>query len=327
VRWNEPAWRAEARAWIREATERLGYELTGPLEDERVKPWAAVLRVPTDHGQLFFKAMVPSLAHEGRVIEAVARRRADAVTEVLSLDPASGWMLMRDAGASLERLDDHDALEHWESALPAYAQLQIDVTDAAMDIAELYPLDRRTPRLPGLLAEVLEDAAVLAVGEADGLTVDERDRIRSVVPGIGARCAELVASPIGDTIQNDDLASSSVFTSPEGYRFVDWGDSCVAFPFFTLTITLRAIAYLYGLPAGDSRLDRLRDAYLEPWTRYETRRELLRLDRIARPIGQACRAVWWYDAVRSGAWEEDRDTTPWALRLIVDPEAWRMPTD
>jgi hypothetical protein len=286
ARWNAPEWRGEAHDWIRRETDRLGYALTGPLEDERIKPWAAVLRVPTDHGRLYFKAMVPSLAHEGRVIERLARRRPDAVTELLALDPATGWMLMRDAGASLDALEADDALRQWETALPAYAQFQIDVTGDAGATAELFPFDRRTRRLPELLAEGVEDAATLAVGQADGLTADEYARIRAFAPEVETGCAELDASSIEDTIQNDDMGSTSVFPSDGGYRFVDWGDSCVSFPFFTLTITLRVIAYIYELPPGDARLDRLRDAYLEPWTGHAPRRELERLDQIARPLGQ-----------------------------------------
>jgi hypothetical protein len=51
------------------------------------------------------------------------------------------------------------------------------------------------------------------------------------------------------------------------YLFFDWGDSCVSHPFHSLTVALRAIAWKLNLPPGGTELQRLRDAYLEPFGR------------------------------------------------------------
>ena len=111
-----------------------GERITGPLEDARIAPWAAVLRVPTTAGNLYFKEAVPGLAHEARLIEILARRRPELVTEVIVAAP-DGRMLMRDGGVQLSTVLEHEPeLRYWEEALPLYAQLQID---ASADSAEL----------------------------------------------------------------------------------------------------------------------------------------------------------------------------------------------
>jgi len=297
-------------------------EVTGRCEDVRFRGWSAVLSVPTRDGTLYFKAALPAFAHESRVIEVLARRRPDAVTEVIAADPERGWMLMRDAGASLEQLEPHDALRHWESALPAYAELQLDVMEHVGELNRVLPLDRRTHLLPGWFDTLLDDPEHLLI-ERGGLTMDEYERLRALRPWICSACAELEAIGIGDTIQNDDLRSASVFPAGESYRFVDWSDSCVTFPFFSLTVTLRVIADLYGLPPDAPEIDRLRDAYLEPWTGYASRAELPSLAALARPLGQLCRAVMHHDDAKRGDWEIEPDDVSWALRLIIEPEVWR----
>jgi hypothetical protein len=292
----------------------------------RFRGWSAVFRVPSADGTSYFKATVPAFAHEARVIEVLARHRPDAVTEVVAADAARGWMLTRDAGVPLEKLAAEDALRHWEVALPQYAQLQLDVTSAAAELNGLLPLDRRTRCLPSWFDAMLADEEALLV-ERGGLNRDEYERLCALSPWVREACAELEASPIGDTIQHDDLGSADVFPAGGRYRFLDWGDSCVSFPLLSLTVTLRVIEYLYDLPEGSAEVGRLRDAYLEPWTGLAPRAELTRLASLSRPLGQVSRAAIHYDDARRGDWEIDPDDVAWVLRLVIEPEAWRDAVD
>lgn len=280
-----------------------------------------MLRVPTDAGLLYFKATSASLAHEARLLEVLARRRPDAVTEVVASDDR-GWMLTRDAGTSLDGVPGDEALRVWERALPAYAQLQVDVVPDAEELAAAVPLDRRTATLPDGYDTILEDRDVVLDRSDDELTAEQYGLARSLAPHVRAVCAGLAESGIPDTIQNDDFGATSVFPTRTGFRFVDWGDACVSFPFFTLTITLRVIAWLYDLPPDARELVRLRDAYLEPWTSYAPRAELRRLEAGSRLIGQVCRAVMYYDTAKNDSWGEP-GSVPWSLRLVIEPEAWR----
>ena len=93
--------------------------MTGPIEERRVRPWATVLRVPTAEGTLFFKEPAPEVAHEYRLIEILAGRRPELVTEVLFADE-DGRMLMRDAGEPLDSVLDRDLdTRYWEESLPS----------------------------------------------------------------------------------------------------------------------------------------------------------------------------------------------------------------
>ncbi len=125
-----PHWLASATAWIDEQVER-----TGEIEQPHIRPWATVLRVPTGDGTLWFKANVPALAHELPVIEVLASRFPAAVPELVALDEANNWMLLRDGGEQLREVIERERkLEHWLDVLPIYAELQIA---AAADVDQL----------------------------------------------------------------------------------------------------------------------------------------------------------------------------------------------
>jgi Phosphotransferase enzyme family len=282
-----------------------------------------VLRLETNGGRLYFKANAESLAHEIAVTELLIRRRPDLLPELVASNRERGWMLLRDAGTQLSSLLERDRdLRYWLEALPAYAELQIDVAPDGDELARLFPLDRRLATMSAHHATLVEATGALRLGLPDGLTVAEHRRLRELAPSVRAWSEELAASSIPETIQNDDFTHGSIFLDAGRYRFLDWGDACVSHPFFTLTVTLRVVEWVHELPPGSPEGDRVRDAYLEPWTRFETRRTLLQLAQSARRLGQVCRAALWL----AGGFEHEPDDVAWSARLIVDPDAWRGAT-
>jgi hypothetical protein len=285
--WTTPAWLSEARAWIEAKLARLGLELSEPVQQPHVRPWSTVLRAPTSSGPVWLKANMPVLAHEAAVLQVLARRRPDAVPRLLAVDLERGWMLQADGGVRLRELlaGDPDPAR-WEKLLHLYAGLQID---AAANLGELLRAgapDRRLAVLPAQYEELLE--------RVDSLAGDERDRLRALAPRVAGLAEELEALGLPETIQHDDLHTGNAFVRNGGYVVFDWGDACVSHPFFTLHVTLRVLAWERGVEEGAAELDRFRDAYLEPWTRFRPHAELLAALGPADLLAGICRALTWY---------------------------------
>ena len=286
--------------------------MTGPIEDVRLRPWAAVLRVPTPGGAVYFKEADDSLAHEARLIEILARRRPELVTDVVVSDER-GRMLMRDAGEALHAVLDRDLdLRYWEEALPLYAELQIEAVREADELIAVGAFDRRAAILPDVYER-------LVAQPAEGQTPEEYVELCRFTSEVERICAQLVDAPIPATINNDDLTGGSIFVRDRSYRFLDWGDACLSHPFFTLTVTQRIIEIRHGLPVRSAEIARARDAYLEPFTRFTARAELEELVEPARRIGQICRVAL---RAENPFWDDPGDLA-WAFRLLLDPEAWR----
>jgi len=238
-----------------------------------------VLRVPTNGGDLWFKAAVPSLGHDVGVTAVLARLRPDIALAPIAVDLDRGWMLLPDGG---ERLREVLARERhprrWLEIMPRYAELQIAAAPHVEELLEAGLPDYRLDRLQDLSEEV---AGKLAVEPPPAARVEE---LR----------AELATLGIPESVQHDDLHDGNVFVRRDGSHAVfDWGDSCASHPFASLVVGLRGIAHRFELAERDPGLDRVRDAYLEPWSDFASRAELLRAVELAGAVGRLSRALAW----------------------------------
>ena len=238
-----------------------------------------MLRVPTDAGQVWFKANTDTLRHEAELATRLSARMPDLVPPLLAHDPATGWMLMADAGESLRTVVPRErSLDRWLEVLPRYADLQLACTG---DVAELLAIgvpDLRLATLPAKFEELVR-------------TVDVEPRFREAVPQVADLCDRLGGFGIGETIQHDDLHDGQVFVRDGSHRVMDWGDACVSHPFFTLSVTLEGVLS-WGLDDEEDSVDvaPFRDAYLAPFAaRYDG--DLVEAARLATRLGWACRAV------------------------------------
>jgi aminoglycoside phosphotransferase (APT) family kinase protein len=183
--------------------------------------------------------------------------------------------------------------------LATYAELQIEMAGRSAELLALGTLDRRLATLPAQFERLLADRAALLVDQSDGLSADEERRLLDLRPQFAALCERLAQYRLPETLHHDDFHDANVFVRGGRCVISDWGESCVAHPFFSLLVTLRSVAYRLKLDADAPELARLRDIYLEPWTRFERRERLLEAFALANRIAMICRALTWYRVVSS----------------------------
>ena len=239
--------------------------------------------------------------------------------ELIAIDDERGWMLMRDGGVRLRELGDE--LEAWETILPAYAELQLATAPRWVSSSALGVPDERLDGLPERLAGLLGDEAFLMLDEPDGLTTAERDRLVAQFPEVAAQCRELAGLGIPATIQHDDLHGGNVLVRDGRSRVFDWGDACVSHPFHSLTVLLRATAWKLDLEPGGPELLRMRDAYVEPFTSFGNRRDLIEAAELAYRTGTIARSLAWYRALAAlppEARAEDLDSIPYGLQRFLE---------
>jgi hypothetical protein len=314
--WTQPEWLAGAEAWIRERV-----DLTGEIEQPHVRWWSTVLRVPTADGVVWFKACHPSHGFEPTLTLELARLRPRHVIEVLAADVARGWMLTADAGSRLrELLSTPDDLVRWEEFLPLYADVQLAAAESAERLLEAGVPDERLAVLPLHFEQVLADRGVLLVDREDGLDEDQHESLLASVPEVERLSEELAGTAIPETVQHDDLHDGNVFVRDGDYLVFDWGDSCISHPFHSLVVALRAAAWRFELAPADARLERMRDAYLEPFAPYGSRAELLEAFTAAYRLGTIARALSWYRAVQAfpEIEPEQSDSVPYGLKLFLE---------
>jgi hypothetical protein len=296
--WTDPDWLSGAHAWIDERLTAAGRRRTGEADQVHVRPWATVLRVPTDDGPVWFKANAPELRHEALVSLLLSQRVSDRVPPLIADDVGLGWMLMEDGGRRLrEVIAEERDMSRWG-----------DILDGAADIARAME-----PDVERLLAAGVRDVrlAVLPDRYADLVAPDHvEQRFRDAVPRVREMAEELASYGVTETLQHDDLHDGQVFVRGDRQLILDWGDAVISHPFFTLSVTLEGVV-VWGVDDVENAVDiePLIDRYLR---RYDPERPELRgAFPLALRLGWVCRAV-------NGTSLEDPESTRNRLKMFLD---------
>jgi hypothetical protein len=267
---------------------------TAPIEVTRVRPWATVLRVPVAGGAAWFKACSPVQAFEPRLSGELFARWPDRVGEVLAYDAPRAWLLLADAGLALRELGNRP--EAWLDVLPLYAELQRGEA--------IYADDHIAHGVPSLPISTLPVRYSNLLDRDLPLEPDERGRLAAFLPRLEQLCTELCAAGLPLTVQHDDLHMGSVYERYKRLRVLDWGDSSISHPFFSLVVTFRFLEEHTGLKPHDPWFARLRDAYLEPWGT-----DLAQQFDLALRVGTFAHAI---------AWSRQREFLPPEARTPFD---------
>jgi hypothetical protein len=219
--------------------------------------WSTVWRTPDG---LWRKQCKGSWRFEARLTAALAARWPDRMAEVV--DHGDDWLLTRDAGTQIAEDDPQ-----WPEVMRLYAELQRgEAAHVEEHVAAGVP-DLRLARLPERYAQLLDE-------------VDDA-RLRQFEPRFAELCMELAARAVPETIQHDDLHQFNVYIRDGRPRILDWGDSSVAHPYFSLVATLRHV--------DDRGITR---AFLDAWDGDEDTLALaLRVGRIAHTFKLRPRGV------------------------------------
>ena len=278
-----------AEEWIRKHVEP-----TGAIETTHDRPWATVMRVPVAGGFTWFKACAQVQAFEPRLNAELYTRWPDCVTEVLAVDETRRWLLLGDAGVAVGELGNPP--EAWLEALPSYAEMQKGEMANALDHIGHGVPDLRMAALPAGYERLLASQVPLAR--------DEIKRLRDNAPRFIELCVALAEVGIQESVQHDDLHMANLYSDRGKLRVLDWGDSSIAHPFFSLVVTFRFLEEVNHLAPDDPWFRRLRDAYLEPWG-----------SGLEESFELAIRVGWFAHAI---AWTRQRDALPPEARPDFD---------
>ncbi|MEI8308531.1 MAG: hypothetical protein WCF99_15840 [Chloroflexales bacterium] len=313
--WYVPGWHAKATRWITRQLDSLGITQYGPPEQLRSWQRSAILRTLTDRGEVYFKAVPPMFGHEPALTTALVAVAPARVAVPLAVDHARGWMLT--SGIVGYSLDEQPEIERWEAALRSFAEVQIAST-RRLDALRATGLPERPLRqLAAQVTPLLADVAATLPGRPAGLSAEQRGALASLAPRLHHMCAELDSYGLPPTIEHGDFWAGQIIVSPQGFTFLDWSDSSISHPFFSLLLFLIEIEDHF--PKIHDVRERLRDAYLSPWVAYTPRARLERAFELAQPLAALHHALTYHRVVlphMEVAWEMEL-MLPFYLKMLL----------
>jgi hypothetical protein len=264
-------------------------QLDGPVEVTEIKdrPWARTWRLSSAGGTSFLKACGVATHYEAPLMSALYRVAPELVAPVLASRADTGWLLLADAGATLqERLAEEFDVHRWSRMLGRFADLQRLAEPLVGELITAGVPDERPDRLHDVLTRLLSGSPHLT-----GLTAPERQTLLERPDRWADAAAELAGLPVAASVQHGDLHANNVSIGADGqFRFFDLGDASIAHPFTTLLVPLQVAR---RLGADERELGRLRDGYLEVFTDRGTLRQLRRGLDLALETAVLPRAASW----------------------------------
>ena len=220
--WFLPSWYDAVETWVDHHLAATGRHRTGVMRVSRVWSISAVLRVPADDGDVWFKASADMFRAEAALHEVLARRFPDDVPVLVATDPDRGWLLMeamQGAGES-DRAEGADAViaQRWGDVLLASR----DVVDELIEAGA--PIRNADVTVAGFRRAVAESP------ELADLTPEERAALDDVIDEVGQMVHELWDCGLPDTLSHGDLHLGNVAYDGDVVRVFDLTDCCVSHP-------------------------------------------------------------------------------------------------
>jgi hypothetical protein len=290
----------DVRAWVARQSVVHGLELTGELEQPHVRPWSSVIRFEASDGRLWFKVNGAGTRHEPALLQVLEQRVSGLLPDVLAVDLERGWSLSRDGGPMLrEALPAERSWRAWEGVAVRYAEAQLRLAGHRDAVVATGVQDVTPAAVPEHARMLVEELSALPT-DAGGLGADDAGRLSAVSAHLESWSAELASSAVPPSVQHDDLHAGNVCWngSAATAHIIDWGDTSWAFPLTTMLTTMRSLAFHASLPVDAPEVLRVRDAYLEPFSTFATRADLVHLVDLARRTGCVGRAMAWRSALQ-----------------------------
>ncbi len=311
--------------WIRNQLSAIG-ESVSVIEEVQRAGKCYVLAVTTPGGRYFFKECEPILKHEPALTKALAGWFPVDMPRVIGIDEARRWLLTADAGPDVRALMKADGdVNRWEAILSRFAALQQATVPYAEQLIALGVPDRRLDKLPAIYDELAADADALLIGQQDGLSEADLERLRHFRPEVERLCEALGGYNLPPTLHHDDFHVGNVGVLDGHYRFFDWGESCIAHPFYSLVIPIRYAKYIFK--QEQPFLDHLRDLYLSAWTAYEPMERLYEALQLSSQLMALCRTMTWRQLAKDAdeAYHaEIADTVPYWTLTFLNNTPWDL---
>lgn len=277
-----------------------GYQLKNKQpENVQIRPWSYVIRYDTSAGWIYLKKTPKLISLEATITKILHDQFHVPVSEVIASNPKLDCFLMKDAGNPLRVLmkKQFDATLFCK-AVDVFASMQIAVAKNVDIFINAGVPDFRLDKLPNLYLELISKDDVLA---DDGITEEEINELESLMPTVFALCKKLSAYKIPQTLVQPDFNDNNTLINDVSQKItiIDLGEIVISHAFFSMINFLKQIKKHHGLTENDSDYKIIQDSYLEKFSQFESKENLLKAFELAKIILPIYGALAYYRLIEA----------------------------
>ncbi len=247
--WFRRSWYDEVEAWVDAQLAAAGRPRTGPMRVHRVWSISAVLRVPTDAGEVWFKQASELFRAEAAIHQVLSRHLPDDVPVLVAAEADRCWMLM----APLTGTDADRSPGAAEVLATRWAQVQLSALDHLDELVAAGAARRDAAvTITGLHDALADDAVMSAVPD------EQRSAVVAAARAAEPLVEELWSCGLPDTLSHGDLHLGNVAYDGASLRVFDLTDVCVSHPL----LDGAHLAHFDSRRPADSELFA---AFVRPW--------------------------------------------------------------
>jgi hypothetical protein len=204
--WSSLPWRSEAVGWLDDRLRTAGERRIGDVEQPHLRPWATALRAPTSRGTVWLKAPGPGTAFEAKLYPVLEASASPVVLRPLAVHATRDWILLPDGGPVLgDVLEGRGLVDALCSAVPHFAQLQLDLSASVDELVAAGVPDMRPETMPARFDHALETVRPYLEGPGSDDDLRLYERLGDLRDDFDDWCRELASYPVRPSLLHRDL--------------------------------------------------------------------------------------------------------------------------
>jgi len=238
---------AQITSWAKGMLLSEGYSLNALPEVIQATPWSSVTKFITSNGYVYLKQTPPALSLEADIIQILYNEFNASVPIIIATNKNLNCYLMQDCGNSLRKLLKQNFQPNLLcQVIKKYTYIQDATKNHTGAFIDLGVPDWSPDKLPLFYSQLLSKEDLLI---ADGMTIAELEQCRGLCSRLVSMCERLSRYKTPPTLDHCDFHDGNVLITDatNNLTIIDWGETVITHPFFSLLTFLNTIARHYDL--------------------------------------------------------------------------------
>ena len=256
----------EALTWAKEYL--ISHEKMPIVDVHRVveTSYSTVYRMNSTERVVYLKVTPESLFYEAKVLKFLNDQQCRHIPKLVASHNQLNCFLTESCGEESLRHLFNGALDlkKLTIGISNYTAIQRAQEKNVQSLLDLGVPDWRLVRLPALYQMLIQQQDLLM---GDGLTEKEMEQLQFHYSTCEKLCADLAAFNIPETLNHCDFQFNNMLIDRKTgeINIIDWGESVITHPFFSLNGCLWNLTYFDALKSNDSMYVSLRKQSIISW--------------------------------------------------------------